>query len=185
MGRNTTDVAFIAGMKGPALKPAEADKLLRTYLASEAQLSKLVRRWITAPKPAKLKDPLIQTVLAYDKRKPLEVEKDGQEFISLVADLVDELKDRSEGLNEIESVLLGQIRLAEKGSDASKQANQCLRFLQEARAKPDNTIKQVQVPRSGGKPDILSKQIYDATSAAIAALIMLDVVSKGLKKWLT
>ena len=175
------DLAFVMGMKGPSLSPRDADKLLKNYLIYEARLSDSVRKAISTSKPLKPKGLLQQTILAYDKRNPPDIEKDGRKILEEVSDLMDELTERTNSLDELEAMLVKQVGLTAKGSEACKQANECLNYIREGRSRVEKSVKEIKVPR-GDKPDV--KQIYGATSAILAIALTVDVLVRGAKKWL-
>lgn len=185
MASTKKDIAFVAGMNSSALKPEEADKLLKQYLAANARLSDQTRRWISESRPVRLKSPLAELVLAVDKRQVPKIDKEARELLGQVTDLIDEAKERIEAFDLIQSTLTTQQKIAAKGSKASDEAAQYLKFLNDARAKPEALLREIKVPKAGDKPEVFVKQLYGATSAVLAIGILLDVVAKGLKKWIS
>lgn len=184
MASTKKDITFIAGMRGSTLKPGDADKLLKRYLSAEATLSTQTRRWISDTRPIKPKSPLTELVLEVAKRQIPKIEKDGRELLDQVKELVGEVTERIEAMDAIETTLEAQLQIAEKGSEASKEAGEYVKFLKEARTKPEEMLKSIKVPTSGAKPEAFAKQLCDATAACIAIGILLDVAAKGLKKFL-
>lgn len=185
MASTRKDIAFIVGMNSPALKPAEADRLLKQYLAADARLSDQTRRWISAARPARLKSPLTELMLAVDKRQVPKVDTDARELLNQVTDLIEGVTERIEALDQIESTLIAQQKIAVKGSKASDEAAQYLKMLNDARAKPEALLRQIKVPKAGDKPEQFVRQLYDSTSAVLAIGILLDVAAKGLRKWIS
>jgi hypothetical protein len=182
MASNKKDASFVVGMKSPSLAPGQADKLLKDFLSYDARLSDSVREGIASSEPIALKGPLAEMCLAYGKHQPLEIKDDGRKLLDELRKLLSRLKSQRDGLDEIESLLKVQGGSTKAGSEASKQVSACLTFLSDAQSKLDKTVRQIQIPKAGGKPDVLVKQIYDSTSAVIVAAIMVHAAYKGLKK---
>jgi hypothetical protein len=137
-------------------------------------------------RPMKPKPALASLITAVDKRQVPQVAGDeARELLCGVADLVDELKERSESLDEIEVLLTKQADVAKPGSDAQKEVSQRLKALKDAQREAEKTVKQVRVPKSSGKPDAMAKEIHDAASAALAGAILLGATFKSFKKWLS
>jgi hypothetical protein len=175
---------FIAGMKAPACSPDELQRRLKDYLKHEARLDAIVRQRIFRVPLIRPKPQLDRLVRTYKPGRPgLYEEPEARVLVTLLADLVDEFGSAIASLEQAEKVVAGQQALGTRDSEVFKSAEQCLAFLSKSGAQLKQTVKSVQVPKAGGKPEVTVKEVYAAASVLITAALLVAEVSKRFCRW--
>lgn len=175
---------FIAGMKAPAIDPGVLQQRLKDYLKHEARLDAIVRQQIFRAPVIKPKPQLDRLVRTYKPGRPAaHNESEARVLVTQVSDLVDELGGAVEKFGQAEKVVAEQMTLGSTDSLVFKNGEECLAFLSKSRMQLQKTMKSIQVPKPGNKPEVTVKEVYAAASVAITAAVLATEVSRRFTKW--